>query len=262
MNATTDPHQAFEELAAGYAVNALEPADEQAFLDHLEACDRCVDLVARYSGVAGDLATLSVVADPPADLWSDIESALDAEGVADAGPAVDEPPRVVIDLDAEQRRRRQFSARTLTAAAAAVAVAGIAGWQVATHITGNGPGRDQKLLSACQRSTTCHAVRLVGAGGRGQLGVVLVNGQHATLVDNRLSAIDPAQQTYVLWQLPRDGRPIGVVAFAVTRGHPRPIVNATLPLSYGNTSAIAVSRETGTAIPAAPSTTLAVAPAT
>src|SRR2546423_1371328 len=176
MNVTTDPHQAFEELAAGYAINALEPADEQAFLDHLATCDRRAALVREYSGVAGDLATLSVVAEPPADLWADIEEALDE-------------PRVVIDLAAQARRRRQFSARTLTAAAATVAVASVAGWQVAAHLTGNGPSQDQKLLSACRQSATCHPIRLVGSGAAGQLGVVLVNGQQATLVDSRLTAI-------------------------------------------------------------------------
>jgi anti-sigma-K factor RskA len=261
MNVTTDPHQAFEELAAGYALNALEPADEQAFLDHLAGCDRCPALVRQYGGVAGDLATLSVVAEPPRDVWAGIENALGAEAATDAKPT-DDPP-VVVGIDAGSRRRSRLSARTMTAAAAAtVAVASIAGWQVATHLTGNGPSRDQKLVSACERSTTCHQIHLVASGGQDQLGVVLVNGQQATLVDTKLSAIDPARQTYVLWQLPRNGRPVGVTAFAVTKSQPQPIVTATLPLSYGTTEAMAVSREQGTTIPAAPSTTLAVAPAT
>ena len=36
-----DQHERFEELAAGHALGALEPEDEQAFLAHVPACARC-----------------------------------------------------------------------------------------------------------------------------------------------------------------------------------------------------------------------------
>jgi anti-sigma-K factor RskA len=251
MTMSTDPHDAYEELAAGYALNALEPADEQAFLDHLDGCSRCAEAAHDFGEVAGALGGLSVMDVPPADVWQNIDRAI----AADAG----EPDAAVVSIDS-RRRWTQGRARTLTAAAAVVAIAGVGGWLIADHYVGSSPSRANKLQAACARSTTCHAIRLVGSGNQAQA-VVLIDGQRVTLVDNRLAAIDPSQQTYVLWQLPRAGRPLGIVSFAVTRDHPQPIVNATLPESYESTAAIAVSRETGTTIPAAPSTTLGVAAA-
>jgi anti-sigma-K factor RskA len=55
----TDPrpdHARFDELAAGYALGALEPEDEWRFRSHASQCDRCRQALTDYSAVAAALA--------------------------------------------------------------------------------------------------------------------------------------------------------------------------------------------------------------
>jgi hypothetical protein len=50
------PHgESHEELAAGFALGALDPADHQVFLEVLEGCRRCQALVDEYLAVAASL---------------------------------------------------------------------------------------------------------------------------------------------------------------------------------------------------------------
>ncbi|MGY1672865.1 anti-sigma factor domain-containing protein [Geodermatophilus sp. SYSU D00710] len=59
MSPRPEDHQAFDELAVGWALHALEPGDEAVFAPHLASCPRCARTVAETSEVmtalAGDL---------------------------------------------------------------------------------------------------------------------------------------------------------------------------------------------------------------
>lgn len=61
-------HEQFEELAAGYALDALEPADEQAFLQHAATCPDCTQVLAGFREVAAAIANVAPAAEPRADL--------------------------------------------------------------------------------------------------------------------------------------------------------------------------------------------------
>lgn len=55
----TDPrpdHARFDELAAGYALGALEPEDEGRFRSHASQCDRCRQALTEYAAVTAALA--------------------------------------------------------------------------------------------------------------------------------------------------------------------------------------------------------------
>lgn len=67
-------HGLFEELAAGYALDALEPADEQRFLRHVRGCPPCTAALARYRDVATALAHTAPPGEPSALLASRIAS--------------------------------------------------------------------------------------------------------------------------------------------------------------------------------------------
>lgn len=55
-----------EELAAGYALEALDADDAARFRAHLDGCDRCRDLVVGFRGVAAMLPeTLTPVSPSP-----------------------------------------------------------------------------------------------------------------------------------------------------------------------------------------------------
>ncbi|HVU73227.1 MAG TPA: zf-HC2 domain-containing protein [Mycobacteriales bacterium] len=49
-------HDIYEELAAGFALDALEPEDEALFIAHLAGCARCAADLVRHRTVAADLA--------------------------------------------------------------------------------------------------------------------------------------------------------------------------------------------------------------
>ena len=61
-------HEAFDELAVGWALHALEPEDEDAFAGHLAGCARCTRTVAETHEVMAAMATDLPVAEPSVDL--------------------------------------------------------------------------------------------------------------------------------------------------------------------------------------------------
>src|SRR6266496_1560635 len=61
-------HSDYEELAAGFALGALEPDEEQAFQGHLEGCPACKASVREFEEVTASLALATVRVQPPASL--------------------------------------------------------------------------------------------------------------------------------------------------------------------------------------------------
>jgi ferric-dicitrate binding protein FerR (iron transport regulator) len=240
-------HEQFDELAAGHALHALEPADEQAFLGHLETCPQCRRTLADFSEVAAGMALTSdddEQAELPPQIWQAIRAAIDEDSRAEPLP----------------RRRRRFGPGLLAAAAAVVLLAaGLIGWQVAG--SGSSPTTVQSALRDCRHTTGCHVVQLTNSS-KTQSAYVLITGQNVRVATATLPAIDAAQETYVLWQMPQDGRPSGLVAFAVNGDRKATIARATLTSSYDDTTAFAISRESGTTIPPKPGPPVVIGAAT
>ena len=77
----TTSHDAWDELAAGYALYALEPDEELRFIEHLATCDECVAGLRDHELVAAQLGSLAyddADADPP-PAWSAIRSGIVGE---------------------------------------------------------------------------------------------------------------------------------------------------------------------------------------
>jgi anti-sigma-K factor RskA len=74
-------HGPFEELAAGYALDALEPADEQRFLRHAQRCPACTQALVDYREVAAALADTA----PPAEPRPQLADRIMAAALADLG---------------------------------------------------------------------------------------------------------------------------------------------------------------------------------
>jgi anti-sigma-K factor RskA len=83
-------HTVFDELAAGYVLHALEPADEQRFLQHAGQCARCRQTVAEFRMVAGALAETAPPAEPGARLGERIMAVARAD-LAEPGHAAAPP---------------------------------------------------------------------------------------------------------------------------------------------------------------------------
>lgn len=232
-------HEQWEELAAGYALHALEPDEELLFTAHLQDCSTCRATVGENDFIAAQLGTLAEPSDveaPPS--WSSIREKLGT-------PA----PAVVVDLRA---RRQQRARRVLAAAAAVVVVAGAAtaGWQL--HRQKQPTGREVAAVRTCLAQVDCSVVRLP-SGGQVKA-EVLVQRETARVVPVALSA-PPAGHVYMLWQMPQDGRPLLVSA---VRGLATGVASAPAPLAlpYRQTTAFAMSIERDNSVPAHPSSPL------
>lgn len=235
-----DSHDQWDELAAGHALHALEPDEERTFAAHLRDCDRCAETLREHELVAAQLGSLAhsdddETAAPP---WAGMRSRV-------IGP---DAPAPVTSL---HEHRASRSARRILGAAAAVAVlasAGLVGWQVTRHT----PSATAQAISACERTAGCSIVRLRASDGSSP-GVVLVSEGRATMVP--LAMKPPARdRTYVLWQLPRNGKPAAVGAFRTTEA----TASAPLVTPYRDTAAFAVSLEPAGPMPTQPTDVLAV----
>jgi anti-sigma-K factor RskA len=256
-------HTEFDELAAGHALDALEPADEHRFLRHAADCPDCQQTVAEFRAVAGALAETAPPAEPSEQLGLRILAATrpsrDTEGrqaTTLAGePEPGEPeaglPPGVTRLRARQVRRGRRQRWLAAAAAVVIAAGGVWGGLSAT--SGNAPAP----LAMCQQPHKCSEVTLVTPKGHQAAAKVVVLDGQVWMQPTDMSA-NPAGEIYVLWQITGTHSPLAVGSFDVKTGVATPIKIGGLAAPYSGTSAFAVSLEHGRIIPPAPSGELAV----
>ncbi|WP_231486926.1 zf-HC2 domain-containing protein, partial [Candidatus Blastococcus massiliensis] len=60
--------EAFEELAVGWALHALEPEDAELFRTHLDGCPHCRQVVEDTTEVMAAMAGAAPAAEPPRSL--------------------------------------------------------------------------------------------------------------------------------------------------------------------------------------------------
>ena len=240
MTAPREPgHERWDELAAGHALDALEPAEEAELQSHLDSCVSCRNALREHEYVAAQLAALADDADLTPPSWGSIRA-----GIVGSPPVEQlEPVRPLRAL--RPAGRRPF----LLAAAASVAliVAGV----VAAVTMSRGPSGREAAISACRTQTSCHVVEL--RHGSSERAVVLVRDGNMQLLPTDLTA-PGTDHVYALWQLPRDGKPTLV-------GQPVPTnrdMSASLVLPYGDTAAFALSIEPAGPPATAPTTVVAV----
>lgn len=226
-----DSHGYWEEQAAGYALDALEPEEVVEFARHLAGCDECQKLVDQHALVAAQLGALAYD-DRPAPTWSELRAGI-------VGPH-DEPSSDVVPL----RRRR--SAVLLSAAAASVAaVVGITVWQ-----TSSGSSEDPLTSAhACADTAGCHVVAL-RADGKTSLSVLVFG--HDVALRSAVIAQPPAGSEWALWRLPKSGPAQLMTTFDNANG-----TRATLGLPYADIAGFALSREPAGTTPTTPSVVVA-----
>jgi anti-sigma-K factor RskA len=243
----------WSELAAGFALHALEPDEEQTFREHLADCTTCQATLDEHSLVAAQLASLVDDTTMTAPPWSRIRPALDLRPSTvpmqrPQQPAAEPREAVVRHIGARH-------ARVLAAAAAFVGLVGVAvaGWQLTNR--SNNETRVPSAIAACRATAGCHVVRLL-ADGKVEAGDVVVRDGSAAVVPTAMPALDAAH-VYVLWQVPRDGRPTPVTALgAVRTAQASP--STTLKIPYADTVAFAMSVEPADRVPTKPTNVVAV----
>jgi anti-sigma-K factor RskA len=278
-------HGPFEELAAGYALDALEPADEQRFLRHARECRACAQALAGFREVAAALAETAPPAEPRPQLADRILAAaladLDpgyrpAAASADSAPPAGFPPPAATPavpgasdhatpgdpaaatpgdalppgvVPLRPRARRWLRPASAAAAAALIAGGGIWGGLAATSSGSQRP-------AACAHPQACPQVTLIAEGTHRVAATLLIRGGKVWMKPARMAA-NPAGDIYVLWQITGSHRPLAVGSFDVRPGAHAQVRIGALAASYHGTLAFAVSLEHGRTIPAAPSRVLA-----
>lgn len=249
-------HEQFEELAVGYALNALEPEDEDTFTRHLATCPPCGQLLAEMRCLAGHVAYATDPAPPPPELAEAITAAV-------RGADVRRPPAPVIVVEPAgipgQPRRLGTSRRVLVAAAASVAILlGLSSWVTALRLDGANKSRRisaaEQVLVKIGNGARLVPLRPVSTAAAAS-GFVALDGQQVQLV---LDGLPPngSAETYVSWVSLDGGRPQALGAFDVTRRGVVVIDVGTVAPQLDATATFAVSREPGHAPPDAPTDTL------
>lgn len=259
MTARDDTHEVYAELAAGHALSALEPADEQAFLAHLPGCAGCARAIAEHTETLAHLAYGADAAEPPPALLAGIRAGVEASGRAGAFPAP-------VSLDAAReksargrslRERGTGRHRTVRATTALVGAAAALVMVAALFLVNRGlqstnddlQAADQKLSSAVQ-SLLRDGSRQVDLAGEGGLrAVAVLNAGTVSLVMEGAPANDRSSSVYVLWERSRFGDVRAVGTFDV-RSTDITVVN-DLRLSDGgdNLLSLIVTREQGRTAP-------------
>jgi hypothetical protein len=274
-------HAQFDELAAGYALHALEPEDERQFLRHLSDCPRCREALSDYTEVAAALADNPSTIEPSPQLGDRIMAAIanepaggagrphqqvsagrdasndrdsthrDSTGRDSTGPGGqggDKLPAGVSDLS-ERRHRRRLVAIVASAAAAIV----IAGGTIWGGLASSGGSSPSQPTAGCMSGQTCRQVLLTDAHSHAPAGKVVISGHTVWLLPSGLPADNTTRQIYVLWQITGAHTPMAVGSFDVTGHGDQPVRIGSLAVPYRGTWAFAVSIEHGRTIPATPS---------
>ena len=275
-------HETFDELAVGWALHALEPEDEAAFVRHLPDCPRCSRTVAETEEVMGAMAADLPPAEPSEGLRARLRAAVDqTEQVRrPAAPArtgrppgegrhrdADTDPALRLPFPAEPPQRSlagrppvRQRALMLTLAAAVAGVVGLGVWNVTLS-----SDRDRAVEVAAEQSAVVEELLRPGARVMAQLSddagrplaTVVTRDGDLQVVSQGLAVNDDTAQTYVLWGV-ADGAPVPLGTFDVDRSGLDVDAVVSPPTGAGSFAQYAVSLEPGRQPPPAPSGVLAI----
>lgn len=285
-------HEYYAELAAGWALHALEPDDETQFAEHLDVCSACQSAVADYSGALAELSFLSPAVEPPPRLGDRIRTEVARDlatgGVHRAERYDDDhwtvradPVRAFPDRSWPSQRRgggdgdraggRVGRTPRWLAAAAAVVVLVLAAGNVGQYLRNQDAQRVADRQAAQFREEQREVarrgelVRLLAqpgvkvshlndpATGRTVAYVLLHNNNVQVLADGLER--NPSTGTYVLWMAGRDGDMRAMNRFNVASAEIDLHGIGRLPSGAGGIKTFALSIEPGHGdMPADPST--------
>lgn len=218
------------ELAVGWALHALEPADEDVMRTHLPDCHICREAVQRTEELIGVLAGTVAVSQPRAELRVQVMASvattpqtpkekrstpwLRPSGVPegrsitvgwhpDGGGGAD-PSHAAERLNAQARsaRRRQLNALLITGLIAVVGVGALVYRQVEGiarpgQVAESKPGQLNEILAQIRQPGATYAV-LSAPNGEPVAGV-MVSGASRQVLPYALLPNHPKESMYVLW---------------------------------------------------------------
>ena len=249
MDAVRCPHQ---ENAVGWALYALEPAEEHALRAHLQGCPECRETIREAEEVAALLGTSVPQHEPPSALRRRLLDAIDDAPRPIVTPASELPPP--IDLASRRRPRRVL----LVAAAAVVIALGAAttvlGVQV-SHLTSQQQAQAAGEAMAQAVIGSPSATRAVLTNAAGKPAAMLITSPAGAVVMPLALTPNTPNQSYVAWGLLPSG-PTALTSFDVPAGSVGPIV-VNWPAAAGGLDRFAISLEPGRIMPSTPTDVIA-----
>ncbi|MDT7573641.1 MAG: hypothetical protein QOE05_3815 [Actinomycetota bacterium] len=243
MSTHDTAHESYEELAVGYALSALEPDDEQQFVDHLRGCAVCARALAEHTETLGHLAYAADAETPPPSLLEGIRA-----GVASSGRAGTFPAPLSLDAARDRRpRANRLMTATLGAAAAVVLIVSLVFVRGLMTDRDNQQSINDRYVAAVKNLTEADA-RLIALKGDGGHGTLILNGQRVSLVMAGMPRNDTKDSIYVLWEQTTFGDVSAVGAFDV-KADDVAVVNLQLRQSPDTVRAFMVTQEKGRVAP-------------
>jgi hypothetical protein len=247
------PHR---DLAVGWALHALEPAEEALIATHMPDCPACTRTVAQTEQIGATLGLSVPELIPSAELEQRVLAVTMDRRAAPVEPL---PPPTQPGRPVAQPARRPGTGLLVTAAAV-VLVAAIVGLGARVAQLSDERNQAERQVTAVSEAIQAVAdpaavrVPLVANDG-GAVGMVLASRDRVAVVTTSLPGNRVADQTYVLWGLAGE-IPTALAAFDVTSEvaglHAIPTAAGTQ-----NFTGYAVSLEPGRRTPAAPTKVLA-----
>ncbi len=269
-------HARYEELSVGYALDALEPEDEQDLLRHLAGCTTCLRDVAQHRETLSHLAYAADAGAPPPAVWDRVRAAVEAESGPAAfrtGPLAAPVPQVlpavtlgpvaptglsplatpgVADLATARRRSlRRGRAAGLTAVAASVALVAAVGYGVAMQRERDAQGQVSQRLAAAVRAVETAPARTVPlSDSKGNVtAVAVVQSDRVSLIVDGLPVNDASSSVYVLWGKDRVGSATALATFDVRSGSLDVVHDVPLPGAADALDLFAITHEHGRTAP-------------
>jgi anti-sigma-K factor RskA len=255
MNPVGPSHGRYEELAAGYALDALESEDLADFEAHLASCSSCQAEVASYREVLAQLSLGLEGEAPPPQLKERILAAALADlEVPPAPPAVasgvvQESQGRVVPL----RPRTRWPRWLVAVAALVVALVGVG---LGFWLSGGSP-----LVppAQCVAARGCEEVVMASTLTHRKVGVVMLVEHRAVWIEpSKMAPDDVRSEIYVLWALVGHSSPTPIGGFELPHSAQRALFVGNLPSRLAKAGTFAVSLEPGHKIPRKPSRVVAV----
>jgi hypothetical protein len=240
------------ELAIGWALHSLEPAEESLVTSHLPDCSACRGLAAQTEEVGAMLGLSVPEMVPSAGLEQRILSVTGTQGIAPVVPLASAAPSAPVFS--------WFSPVKLVAAAAVALVAVAVGLGVRLVQLDSQLNQVQRQARAIAEALQSAAdpgaalVPLATKDGR-RVGMVLASGGQVVVMPTGLTRNRVADQTYVLWGLASQ-TPIALAVFDVSGG-PTELHTVPSATSRGSFAGYAISLEPGRRAPVVPTQVVA-----
>lgn len=251
-------HGRFEELAVGHAMSALEPEDEQHFVQHLASCAACERDLQEHHSTLALLALSADPAEPPPSVLEGIRAGTAPEGRTPVSAELPQPARTQDPVSLANRRRLRSSRTTrtvqwLAAAAAAAVVLSLGLSNLALRGDRDASEQYGDRLAAAVRDLAepgSTSVPLESQDGS-VVAVAVVQDSGVSLVVDGLEPNDSGT-TYVLWAQHRTGavRPVG--AFDVEQSQVDVVQDLPVEGGVDSVAAYMVSSEPGDEAPPTP----------